>query len=70
MLIPGEDVYIVPPDDVNALANAVIELIKDKGKRISLGEKAFSRVNYSYGIEDMFRRANRIILKTLSKTSK
>jgi glycosyltransferase involved in cell wall biosynthesis len=70
ILMPGEDVYVIPANDVDALTDAIRELITNRAKRISIGESAFSRINYSYGIEDMFQRANEVILNAFIRTGK
>lgn len=46
----GETGIIVPPKDVNALSNALIDLIKDKQKRIKFGNEArkFILSNYDW----------------------
>jgi glycosyltransferase involved in cell wall biosynthesis len=67
VLIPGESVYTVPFDDVNALAEAIRKLSKDKALRIRLGENAYKRIDYNYGIEAMYKRASEILLKALLK---
>jgi glycosyltransferase involved in cell wall biosynthesis len=67
LLIPGESVYTVPFDDINALAEAIRKLAKDKTLRIKLGENAYNRIDYTYGIEAMYQRAKQILLKALLK---
>lgn len=70
ILIPGDSVYTVPFDDVNALAEAIRKLAKDKALRIRLGENAYNRIDYAYGIEEMYQRASAILLKALLKYKK
>lgn len=70
ILIPGDSVYTVPFDDVNALADAIRKLAKDKALRIRLGENAYYRVDYTYRIEAMYQRASAILLKALLKYKK
>ena len=46
----GEDGWLVPPDDEEALADALVEAVNDAGERVRRGENAYeaSRARYSW----------------------
>ncbi|TMA47868.1 MAG: glycosyltransferase, partial [Deltaproteobacteria bacterium] len=44
MLVDGECGVLVPPDDAAALARALVELLRDPGRRARLGAAAYQRL--------------------------
>jgi glycosyltransferase involved in cell wall biosynthesis len=52
----GENGLIVPPDDVPALAEALLTLLRDKSARISMGEAARDQVSQAFGMDAFARQ--------------
>lgn len=61
----GENVWIVPPGNIQALAEAITRLAKDKELRFKLGKKAYGNIDHSYGPEQMCKRAEEILIKAM-----
>ena len=51
VVIDGHTGYLVPPKDISAFANRVIELLRNPGLRASMGFNARKRVNEQFSIE-------------------
>jgi len=45
---PGETGWLVPPDDEDALADALVEAVNDEGRRTALAEVAYERSRARY----------------------
>jgi glycosyltransferase involved in cell wall biosynthesis len=45
---PGETGWLVPPDDVEAMADALVEAVNDEARRRGLGETAYERSRARY----------------------
>jgi glycosyltransferase involved in cell wall biosynthesis len=62
LVIAGETGALVPPDDVEALAGAIRDLLQDPERRARLAEAGFARVRAHFvakrGIDDLERRFN------------
>jgi glycosyltransferase involved in cell wall biosynthesis len=56
MLVDGESGSLVPPDDVAALASAVIGLLRDEPRRCAMGAAALARLETHFTL-DGFARA-------------
>jgi glycosyltransferase involved in cell wall biosynthesis len=57
LIVPGEHGYLVPPRDVDALTEALTELIGQTEKRYRMGVKARGRVEQGYSWQDYGERA-------------
>ena len=53
LVVDGENGLLVPPGDAKGLAEALIALCKDKGKRMVMGKAGRRRVERLFRIEDM-----------------
>jgi glycosyltransferase involved in cell wall biosynthesis len=51
MLVDGESGWLVPPDDPQALAAAVVELLRDEPLRRRIGEGAFTRLTGTFRLD-------------------
>lgn len=49
--------FIVPPKDINALAEAIIKLLRDEKLRQELGENAYKMVREEFSWDDIARQA-------------
>lgn len=61
----GEDALVVPPDDPDALASALADLLRDPDRRRALGERARTTVE-GYSIEAMIRRTEAVYERALA----
>ena len=52
----GETGLLVPPRDHHALANAIVQLLKDEGRRKRMGEAGLERVQRIFSAERMVER--------------
>lgn len=57
---------LVPPKSYQGLANAVIEVLKDKEKAITMGEKGRQRVEQFFSIENHVKETERVYLELSS----
>ena len=55
-IIHNESGFIIPPNDVNALTEAIMKLYKSKKLRTSLGANAKKRVETEFGMDKMVRK--------------
>lgn len=53
VVVDGKTGFLVPPRDSNALANAIIRLLKDEDMRQRMGEAGRRRVDPAFGVEAM-----------------
>jgi len=60
MIDGGRDGVLVPPDDPAALAQAVVELLRDPGRRLRLGQAARAKVLQSFATPSVAARMERI----------
>lgn len=51
MLVDGESGRLVPPDDRDALAGALVELLRDEERRTALGRAAYVRLTTHFSLE-------------------
>jgi len=51
MLVDGESGVLVPPDDRDALAEAVVRLLRDDVRRAAIGQGAFTRLTTRFTLE-------------------
>lgn len=56
----GETGFVVPPADVEALANAIIKLIEDPALRDAMGRRAQERIRSRFGSELMVSNMERV----------
>lgn len=69
MVLNGETGLIVPPKDKNALALAIITLLKDNNLREQMGEKAYLIMNERFSRKTIADKLNEIyqdLIKTRS----
>jgi glycosyltransferase involved in cell wall biosynthesis len=55
MLVDGESGRLVPPDDPEALARAVVELLQDEDRRRRIGDAALARLTGTFALEAFAR---------------
>ena len=55
---------LVPPGDVNAIAEALIQILQDPEKRALMGQAAIERVRTLFGLEHMIRQTVDLMLRT------
>lgn len=65
----GETGYIVPPKNPNKLAEAIIDLLKDKEKRKRMGENAYRMTNGELSWESIAPKTVEVYKKALSLRS-
>jgi hypothetical protein len=63
----GETGYLVPPSDPKALANSIIELLKDSNKRKKFGENAKKFVNLKFDKNKIIESYNRLYFELAQK---
>ncbi|SFM84993.1 glycosyltransferase [Thermodesulforhabdus norvegica] len=51
VIIPGETGMLVPPDDPEAMARAIVELVESDSNRLSMGKKARERARSLYSMD-------------------
>ncbi|MBN1850287.1 MAG: glycosyltransferase family 4 protein [Deltaproteobacteria bacterium] len=51
---------LIPPKDTNALACSIIQLLKDKNKRVRLGEQARKKVQEKFSIDQMITETEKV----------
>lgn len=66
----GETGYIVPPRDPSKLADAVIDLLKNKEKRKRMGENAFKKTQKELSWKNIAPKTVEVYKKALSLKSK
>ena len=53
VVVDGETGYLVPPDDIDALSGAMVELARDDERRARLGAAGHARVVERFGLDRM-----------------
>jgi len=66
----GETGYIVPPKDPKKLAEAIIELLKDKERRRKMGENAYKKTEQELSWDNIALKTVRVYEKALLDRSK
>ena len=66
MVTRGEDALLVPPDEPEALAEAVRSLLEDEERRSSMGKRAAETAE-RFGLESMVRRTEEVYLQALER---
>lgn len=66
MVTPGEDALLVPPDEPEALADAVRALLEDEERRSSMGKRAAETAE-RFGLGSMVRRTEEVYLQALER---
>lgn len=66
VVIDGETGFIVPPKDSNALANAILSILKDKEMGIRFGIAGRKRIEESFSIEKMITNFQNLFEKVIS----
>lgn len=56
LIEPGESGMLVPPNDAPALADAVIELLRDPARRTAMGQHASQLARHQFGWSQLARR--------------
>jgi glycosyltransferase involved in cell wall biosynthesis len=51
---------LVPPRDSDALADAIVEMLQDKAKRVEMGENGYKKLNAELGWDNIARRTLRV----------
>jgi glycosyltransferase involved in cell wall biosynthesis len=67
---PGETGLLVPLRDVDKLAEAVLELLGDKDRRVRLGRAAHQSVVAQFGVERMINETEEIYRAEIEKLSR
>ncbi len=60
VVVDGETGILVPSHSSNALASAIVKLLKDKNMRKRMGEAGRRRVNPAFGVEAMVRNIGNV----------
>lgn len=66
-IVHGESGLIIPPNDVNALVDGMMNLYRNRTLRKSLGENAKKRVASEFAIEKMIEQIEQFYLKIYQK---
>jgi glycosyltransferase involved in cell wall biosynthesis len=66
IVVDGETGYLVPPGDANALANALLRLLRDPHLRIKFGRAGRERVQQHFSSEQMIEKIQALYLKLLA----
>jgi len=64
----GETGLVVPPQDPEALANAILKLLKDEKKRQAMGEAARRWVDEKFGVHEMVTKISRLYEELLQES--
>lgn len=67
-LIDGETGFVVPPKDSNAIAQAIIRLLRDKTKAREMGVKGRKRVEQQFAIHLITQKIANVCERITSKT--
>ena len=62
----GQTGLLVPPKDVEALAQAILTLLRDPQLSQRMGEAGFKRLQTHFTVEKMVRETERVYLEALS----
>ena len=68
-IIHGESGLVIPPNDVNALADAIVNLYKNKKLRKSLGDNAKRRIESKFVVDKMIEQMEQFYLEMYQKNS-
>ena len=60
VVVDGETGFLVQSHSSNALASAIVKLLKDKNMRKRMGEAGRRRVNPAFGVEAMVRNIENV----------
>lgn len=61
---------LIPPDDINRLAHAIIKMYKDKQNRISMGKAGRKRVENMFSIEKNVEETQKIYMEAINSNTK
>jgi glycosyltransferase involved in cell wall biosynthesis len=64
----SECAILVPPNDPNELASAILRLLRDPQRGLPLSKAAFERVSSEFGIQRMIERTEAVYRKVLEAT--
>jgi glycosyltransferase involved in cell wall biosynthesis len=67
VVIPGENGLLVPPEDPEALAQAILDLLNDPERAHQMGEKGRAKVFSEFSLEQMVARYQNLWLNLLEK---
>ncbi|MEA3308129.1 MAG: glycosyltransferase, partial [Chloroflexota bacterium] len=67
VVVDGETGFLVPPRDPNALAQAIIRLLRDPDLRHQMGEAGRARVAAHFSVEQMVRKTEALYEKLLAE---
>jgi glycosyltransferase involved in cell wall biosynthesis len=65
-VLDGETGFVVPPHDPQALADAVLRLLRDEKVRLRLGEAGQRRVREFFSVESMVQKTERIYQEAMA----
>jgi glycosyltransferase involved in cell wall biosynthesis len=66
MIIPDYNGYLVPPHDVTALTEALLNLLNDSQKRYQFGQNSYQLAQERYNWQQVGSAARAIISETIS----
>ena len=66
VVVEGETGLLVPPGDVEALARAIVDLLRDEEKRTRMGERGYERVKRFFDLEKTVVQVEEVYEELLS----
>jgi sugar transferase (PEP-CTERM/EpsH1 system associated) len=70
LVIDGETGLLVPPNDPNTMANAIMKLLREPERRLQMGRLGRQRVEEKFSLEVMVRNYARVYLEVFSRRFK
>lgn len=67
-VIDGETGFIIPPEDSNALSEALLNLYNNKTTREIMGKKGRKRIEENFNIQDMIESMEELYLQFFVKS--